>query len=287
MKYVLYNPLSGHGDSSSVAGKFSESTGDSKLVNMTEISDFSEFWNALSAEDEVYLFGGDGTLNRFVNAIGDAEIKNPIYYYPSGTGNDFCIDVGEKDVTEPFLINDYITKLPTVTVNGKEYKFINGVGYGIDGYCCEVGDALKEKGKTPNYTTIAIKGLLFKFKPVNAVVTVDGMKTEFKKVWIAPTMFGRHYGGGMIPTPEQDRYSEDGNLSLMVFHGSGKLKTLMIFPSIFKGEHVKNTDHVTVLKGKEITVRFDRPTPLQIDGETILGVTEYSAVANSKIKAKV
>ena len=73
----------------------------------------------------------------------------------------------------------------------------------------------------------------------------------------------------------------------MVFHGSGKLKTLMIFPSIFKGEHVKNTDHVTVLKGKEITVRFDRPTPLQIDGETILGVTEYSAVANSKIKAKV
>ena len=90
-------------------------------------------------------------------------------------------------------------------------------------------------------------------------------------------MFGRHYGGGMIPTPNQSRECEPKKLSLMLFHGSGKLKTLMIFPSIFKGEHVKHTDCVTVIEGKNITVKFDRPTPLQIDGETVLGVTEYTA----------
>ena len=28
--------------------------------------------------------------------------------------------------------------------------------------------------------------------------------------------------------------------------------------------------------GKEITVKFDRPAPLQIDGETVLDVTEYT-----------
>jgi diacylglycerol kinase family enzyme len=61
----------------------------------------------------------------------------------------------------------------------------------------------------------------------------------------------------------------------------------MIFPSIFKGEHVKNTKYVTVLTGKNITVEFDRPTPLQIDGETVLGVTEYNAVAYSKVKETV
>ena len=37
--------------------------------------------------------------------------------------------------------------------------------------------------------------------------------------------------------------------------------------------------------GKEITVIFDRPTTLQIDGETILGVTEYTATA--KVTAPV
>ena len=65
----------------------------------------------------------------------------------------------------------------------------------------------------------------------------------------------------------------------MLFHGSGKIKTLAIFPSIFKGEHVKHTDCVTVLEGKTITVEFDSPRALQIDGETVLGVTSYTATA--------
>jgi diacylglycerol kinase family enzyme len=88
-------------------------------------------------------------------------------------------------------------------------------------------------------------------------------------------MNGKYYGGGMIPTPEQKR--TDDTLSVMVFHGSGKLKSLMIFPSIFKGEHVKKTKNITVLSGKEITVKYDSPRALQIDGETISGVSEYTA----------
>lgn len=284
MKYVLYNPLSGNGNSYELAQNFANERTDATLVNMTAVPSYDSFFDSIKSEDDVYLFGGDGTLNRFVNALADREIEIPIYYFPSGTGNDFCIDVGMQDVTEPFLINGYVNNLPVVTVNGMDYRFINGVGFGIDGYCCEVGDALKAKGKKPNYTMIAIKGLLFHFKPVNATVTVDGVKQEYSKVWIAPTMFGRHYGGGMIPTPEQDRYAEDREVSLMVFHGSSKLKTLMIFPSIFKGEHIKNEKYVTVMRGKEITVEFDRPTALQIDGETILGVTKYSVSADAKVK---
>ena len=62
----------------------------------------------------------------------------------------------------------------------------------------------------------------------------------------------------------------------MLFHGSSKLKTLMIFPSIFKGKHVKHKKNISIFEGKNITVSFDRPTPLQIDGETVLNVMEYS-----------
>lgn len=36
---------------------------------------------------------------------------------------------------------------------------------------------------------------------------------------------------------------------------------------------------VEVLTGKEITVRFDSPAALQIDGETVKNVSEYSAKA--------
>ena len=69
-------------------------------------------------------------------------------------------------------------------------------------------------------------------------------------------------------------------ISTLVFHGSGKLKTLMIFPNIFKGTHVKHTDCVEVLTGKKVTVKFDRPVALQVDGETILGVSEYTMVSH-------
>lgn len=92
-------------------------------------------------------------------------------------------------------------------------------------------------------------------------------------------MYGRYYGGGMMPAPAQDRRSADGRLSVMVFHGSGKLRTLVIFPGIFKGKHVRHTDAVEILTGHEIAVRFDRPAALQIDGETISGVTGYRATA--------
>ena len=65
----------------------------------------------------------------------------------------------------------------------------------------------------------------------------------------------------------------------MVFHGAGKLKSLAVFPSIFKGGHVRRREMVQVLEGARIRVRFDRPTPLQIDGETIPDVLEYQVRA--------
>ena len=278
MRYLLYNPLSGKENQSRTAAESYAVSANipTKLVSVTDIGDLGDFFEALDSCDDVVFFGGDGTLNHIANALSDRSIKNDVYYYPCGTGNDFARDIGVADAREPVMINDHIKDLPTVTVNGTERKFINGVGFGIDGYCCEVGDSLKSRGKNPNYTAIAIKGLLFHFKPVNATVSVDGKTYDFKKVWIAPTMFGRYYGGGMMPTPKQDRGAADKKVSLMMFHRSGKLKTLSIFPSIFQGKHVEKEKYVTILEGKDITVTFDRPTPLQIDGETVLGVTSYT-----------
>ena len=277
--YILYNPIASAGGCENEARALMADYADSKLLDVTKIEDFSAFVGQLEAEDEIILCGGDGTLNHLANAVREISLKNKIYYYPCGSGNDFGRDIGiQKEGKTPVCINQYLKDLPTVTVNGEERVFMNGVGYGIDGYCCEEGDRLREVAdKAVDYTAIAIKGLLFYYKPTNATITVDGNKYTYKKVWLAPTMFGRYYGGGMIPTPGQTRLNEEKTLSVLSFHGSGKLKSLIMFPSIFKGEHVKYKKHIQVLSGKEITVEFDRPTPLQIDGETIPNVTKYTA----------
>lgn len=281
--YVLYNSKAGTNNNVEEL-KMLEiiMDADLKFIDVMNVKNYKVFLSGLEKDDFIVLAGGDGTLNWFVNNTDGIEYSNEIYYFPNGTGNDFAHDLGHTRECNPFLINDYLKNLPSVTVKGKKYKFINGVGYGIDGYCCQVGDELKKiPGKKVNYTSIAIKGLLFHYKPTNAKVTVDGKTSTYKKVWIAPTMNGRFYGGGMMPTPNQERNS--GVISTMIFHGTGKLRTLMIFPSLFKGEHIKHTKHVEILEGREITVEFDRPAPLQIDGETILRVSSCtSIVANCK-----
>lgn len=286
--YVIYNPLAGNGNAREEA-QLLQMVLDEQLeyYDMTRVTNYAAFIGGMEPEDFLVIVGGDGTLNRFVNATDGLEIAQEILYYPSGTGNDFAkdLDMGAN----PRPITEKLKQLPTVEVQGKRYRFLNGVGFGIDGYCCQVGDELRKlPGRKVNYTGIAIRGLLFHYAPRNATVTVDGKKYTYKRVWLAPTMHGRFYGGGMIPTPKQDRAS--GELSLMLFYGVGKLRALCAFPGIFKGTHIKHKTMVAVHTGREITVEFDRPTPLQIDGETLLGVTQYTAhaaVCNIHQKEKV
>ena len=279
--YVLYNPLAGDGSCKLSAQALGILLPDELVFSdMTKTDFYEQTLFDLQPEDYIVLCGGDGTLNRFINITEGVDIRNKIYYLPAGTGNDFAKDLGKTPQEIPFEINNYIKDLPQVNVHGRTIRFLNGVGYGLDGYCCQVGDEMRAKGKKKvNYTAIAIKGLLFHYKPTNARVTVDGVRYNFKKVWLAPTMHGRYYGRGMIPTPNQDRNAPEQTLSCMIMHGTGKLRTLMIFPSIFKGEHIRHQKAVKILTGKEIRVQFDRPVALQIDGETLLRVTEYTATA--------
>lgn len=280
--HVLYNPNAGNGKGKPDAEKLRElMAGDTlHFYDMTAISDYRSFFDGLPSGDRFMIAGGDGTLNRFVNDTREMTLPGDLYYFATGSGNDFLHDLGKNKGDAPFCINEYVRDLPSVTVNGKDYLFLNGIGYGIDGYCCEVGDQHRLKSNKPvNYTSIAIKGLLFHYRRTTATVTVDGKEFKYRGVWLAPTMNGRFYGGGMMTAPSQDRLNPEHTLSAVVMYGSNKLKTLMVFPSIFKGEHVKHTEMVEVHTGRDITVKFNRPTALQIDGETILGVTEYTVHA--------
>ena len=286
-QYILYNKLAGHGKTFEDVNEFSKEFDSPVIIDVTTEDGYTRFFDSVEDSDDVIVCGGDGTLNHFVNQIKDKNFNSKVFYHAIGSGNDFLRDI---DDSFPKLveITKYVKNLPTVEIDGKETAFINGIGFGVDGYCCEVGDELKTKSDKPvNYTAIAIKGLLFHFKPVNATVTVDGVEHKFKKVWICPTMNGRFYGGGIMPIPDQDRLNEERKLGVLVFHGSGKLKTLMIFPSLFKGEHLKYTKHIASLEGKEVTVTFDRPCPLQIDGETVKGVTTYKATSSALRKTTV
>lgn len=282
--HVFYNPVAGDGNGEAKARQLdSLLKGELHFYDLIRTEGVAGLVNGLAPSDAIVVAGGDGTLNHFINEVDCDRIPNRIYYYATGTGNDFLRDVAGADEKGVVEIGKYLKHLPQVEVNGKKYLFLNGVGYGIDGYCCEVGDKLRQTSDKPvNYAGIAIKGLLFHYKPTAAKVTVDGVEHQYKKVWIAPTMHGRFYGGGMMPAPRQDRDNEKGTVSVTLFHDSGKLPTLAVFPNIFKGTIEKSKKMIDVFEGKDITVEFSEPRALQIDGETILGVTKYHVICDRK-----
>lgn len=285
-KYILYNPIAGNERGDGVAKKLgSLYIGyEVEYLDILKIESFENFFSSINDEDDVIICGGDGTLNRFANRINGIDVKNKLFYYSAGSGNDFLNDLEKPFGSEPLLINDYMENLPTVEINGITFRFFNGIGFGIEGTVCAVGNKLREtSNKKINYTSIALRLILFSFRPRNAKITVDGETFEHRKVWLASSMYGRYFGGGMKIAPNQKRGSDE--LSLVVVHDCSKLQLMCVFPSVFKGEHLKFKKLVSVYTGKEITVEYDTPCELQLDGETVNDVKSYTARSKAFVGA--
>ena len=95
---ILFNPCAGNGRGEAEAQKLSAHLTDGGLVyhNMTEIKNYASFFETLSGDDILVIAGGDGTLNRFVNDTDGLTCPVPVWYYATGSGNDFWCDLGRK-----------------------------------------------------------------------------------------------------------------------------------------------------------------------------------------------
>ena len=277
MNYLIYNPLSksNHGEEvKEKALKDLESDFDSLLVlDGTQIN-LDEFHTKLDPADKLIIIGGDGTLNVFANVIKKYNVKNDLYLYEGGSGNDFLNDIGRQGKLTK--LNKYFDSLPIVEVNGDKRYFVNNVSFGIDGEVCVEADRLRQlHKKNISYTKIAVGLLLGKYKKPKARVIVDGVERKYNDVWLASALNGQFIGGGMMAAPGQDRLS--GYLSNVVFHYKSRLLSAINFPAIFKGTHIKKKRMCEMIKGKRIEVFFDRPTGLQVDGEVYKNVLHYVA----------
>lgn len=284
--YILYNPLAGKKTGREILENipFFSNIDEKVFCNLTEIEDFGKFLSDIEKDAAIIVCGGDGTLNKFINNISEFDIKSDIFYCASGSGNDFLKDIGMTDKENPVKINEYIKNLPEVNIGGQGYRFINGVGFGLDGCCCQEMNRLKSLGKKANYTLAAIKSLLFVYKPTSAVVNVDGKEYRYKKVWLTPTMLGKYFGGGMMIAPTQDRNNKAETVTTIVAHSLSIFRLLTLFPTIFKGTHVEYKKYIDVHEGHCISVKFDTPTAMQIDGETVTGVIEYTVSRKNLVK---
>ena len=279
MTYILYNPKANNnhgreGLDRVTAALTASGAGEPKLLDLTAL-DARSFLMGLPAGDEVILCGGDGTLHHLINDLDGAVPAVPVRVWRMGTGNDFLRDVLGDSKAETALLNDYIGNLPQVETAAGRRRFLNNVSFGLDGQVCELGEQEKARlGRPVNYIALALRLVLRDYHVANATVTVDGESRSYERVWVASVFNGRYVGGGQMLAPRQDRTGD--KLCCVVLFGLGRLEALTKLPKVLRGAH-ENIPQCDVRFGRDISVTFDRPGAINLNGEPLERVTGYRA----------
>lgn len=267
---ILYNPLSKSGSNEKIYNKMRrklEKKGYTVDINsLIEIVDVKKYIDNLELKTKVIIIGGDGTLHHLANTLMGYEIKNDIYAFKAGTGNDFLRSL--KTRKKLVKINDYIHDIPydIAEQNGDNKRyFLNSVGMGVDAYIAYLVNTQSKTKGTWSYFKNAYKGFT-RFKPADLNVTIDGTKRHFKKTWLAVIANSTYLGKGMKISPKSKRL--DDKLEVVIVHGICKFFLFLIFPLTYLGWHIYLKKWVKTYEGKEIIIESEKDIYVQYDGET-------------------
>lgn len=278
MKLVLlYNAFSGNGKGKKIAEKMKASL----LERGLAFDAFENQWpDDLSPYSEVLLFGGDGTLNYFINRYGVARL--PMTLFPGGTGNDvhwklFGKADPEKQIhTWPNYHRKYID---VATCNG-EY-FVNMVGIGFDGEVLKRMKAIRWIGGHLGYLSVVVR-LIFSFVENNLSLRWDG-KGKTQACLLCQVSNSSRTGGGFMVAPHAS--IDDGLLNLTFCGAMSVFKRLLFLPKVEKGQHL-NVSGVETHLVSHVLIEATQDLYYQLDGELRSGNRFDVQLASQKLEVR-
>jgi YegS/Rv2252/BmrU family lipid kinase len=211
--------------------------------------------------DQVWITGGDGTVNYFVNQYHD--FKNPLCIFNGGTGNDFYALLYGK-ITLEEQVERVLQAAPKPIDAGKcnGRYFLNGVGIGFEGAVAKSLQGAKKWGEKASFMIAILKHICFYNEQQYSISSAE--KTVEGKYLMISIANGTRYGGGfyVAPNAKPDDGLFDANLikSLSVF------KRLRYLPVIEKGKHI-GLPFVDYYNTTQITIKSNQPIQAHLDGE--------------------
>lgn len=225
---------------------------------------FIDNWvNQLSPYTEVWVVGGDGTLNFFLNKYPECNI--PIVIYKGGTGNDIAWKLyGEISDMQQF---EYVLAAAPKRVDAgicNQTIFINGIGIGFDGEVLKSMKAIRLIGGHIGYLMVVIKKI-FTFNEFHFSISADGIKID-ERFLLMMVFNSSRTGGGFHVVPTA--LLSDGLLNMILCKPLSVLKRLRYLPLIERGKHMK-LECIKHSLCKEITIECNTMLPAQCDGDLI------------------
>ena len=234
--------------------------------------------------DGILAVGGDGTLFEVINGLlkNRDSIQIPIGQIPVGTGNSFIKDLGldtlEKAIDAVVKGETKGVDLGTYSANGESYYFINLLGTGFVSNVAYRAKRYKIFGSLSYIFGVLEEVAVLKSSPIE--LNIDG-KIIRREAVFTEVCNSKYTGGDMMMAPGAE--IDDGLLDVILLNKVNRRKILSLFPSIFKGEHVDDKV-IEVFRGKQITLKSEKPLALTPDGETF-GTTPLEIdVLNKKIQ---
>ncbi|MEQ1623896.1 MAG: diacylglycerol kinase family protein [Sediminibacterium sp.] len=257
---ILSNPKAGKGFAQETAkwlGSSLEQLGISSHI-------FEESWpNHFDRFSDVWIIGGDGTLNYFINQYPDCQL--PLALFKCGTGNDFAWKLyGNKDNSAIFeqVIQAKIQAVDACKIN--QWWYLNCLGIGFDGEIIRFMQAIRFLGGHLGYL-LAVVLKVFSFKEKYFQITTATKSWQERYLLVIANNSSRS-GGGFFVTPTANL--QDGYVDLLLCGKLNLLQRLKYLPVLQKGKHL-HLPFVTHRLVKEVKIQLERETDIQIDGELI------------------
>ena len=255
---LLINPLANRKRIENIVAQITTELSDRNIA----FKSFTGSWPAdINIYNEVWIIGGDGTLNYFLNIY--TNIGLPIVIFKGGTGNDFVTKLyGKINVAEQ--IDLVLTAKPkyvdAAECNGR--KFINAVGIGFDGEVLKSMNAIRLIGGQSGYLWLVLQKT-FSYNEGHYLIHYNDVLYSGRLLLVIVTN-STTTGGGFKVSPEAS--IDDGALNMVLCKPLSLLKRLRYLPVIEKGNHLYKEfiQHRTI---PSIKIECERETPAQIDGE--------------------
>ena len=203
----------------------------------------------------IYAVGGDGILNRVLNAIYGT--KNKIACIPAGTGNDF-----NRSINEYFNDGDNLVDV----VKCNEKYFVNVACFGIDADIANDKSVVHNKfiPRTLQYKVGVAKHILF-YKPYKFTMKWD-KESKTSKLSLVTVCNGGYYGGGFHVN--KDGIYNDGLLDAYIITATNRRQLISYLVSLLKGKH-KECKYVEHVRTDKFTIITEEEIDGNLDGESL------------------